>query len=95
VVQAPSPPIPALNTRPGLSLAGVAGSLGPLTDLAGTWIGKGFNLMPLPDFDSKPPSTGSKPSRLKLSSTTEILTAILNVLEVNWPHICVATLIKQ
>jgi hypothetical protein len=73
VVQAPSPPIPALNTRPGLSLADVAGSLGPLTDLAGTWIGKGFSLISLPDFDSKPPSTGPKPFRLKLNSTVEIL----------------------
>jgi hypothetical protein len=73
VVQAPSPPIPAVNTRPGLSLAGVAESLGPLTDLAGTWIGKGFNLISLPDFDSRPPSTGPKPFRLKLNSTVEIL----------------------
>ncbi len=73
MVQAPSPPIPALNTRPGLSLADVAGSLGPITDLAGTWIGKGFSLISLPDFDSKPPSTGPKPFRLKLNSTVEIL----------------------
>ena len=132
MVQAASPPIPALNTRPGLSLADVAGSLGPLTDLAGTWIGKGFNLISLPDFDSKPPSTGPKPFRLKLNSTVEILEVVpiggavpnrgstgqddikifglrylqrvsdavtsevmLNFLGVNWPHISVATLIKQ
>jgi hypothetical protein len=44
VVQSVSPPIPALNTRPGLALASVAESLGPLTDLAGTWIRKGINL---------------------------------------------------
>jgi hypothetical protein len=73
VVQAPSLPIPALNTRPGLALADVASSLGPLTDLAGTWIGSGFALVSLPDFDSRPPSTGPKPFRLKLSSTREIL----------------------
>jgi hypothetical protein len=62
VVQAASPPMLALNTRPGHALASVAASLGPLTDLAGTWIGKGIN----PNF-----------------------------LGVNWPHISVATLIKQ
>jgi hypothetical protein len=73
VAQVASPPIPALNTRPGLALTSVAESLGPLTDLAGTWIGKGFNLISLPDFDSRPPSTGPKPFRLKLNSTVEIL----------------------
>jgi hypothetical protein len=73
VVQAVSPPIPALNTRPGLALTSVAESLGPLTDLAGTWIGKGFTLISLPAFDSRPPSTGPKPFRLKLNSTVEML----------------------
>jgi hypothetical protein len=67
VVQAPSPPIPAPNNRPGLSLAGAAGGLGPLTDLAGTWIGEGFNLISLPGFETRPPSTGPKPFQLKLS----------------------------
>jgi hypothetical protein len=59
--------------RPGLTLTDTAGSLGPLADLAGTWIGNGFTLISLPDFDSTPPSTGSKPFRLKLNSTVEIL----------------------
>jgi len=73
VVRALSPPIPALSTRPGLSLAGVAESLGLLTDLAGTWIGKGFSVIPLPDCDPWPPSTRPEPFRLKLNSTVEIL----------------------
>jgi hypothetical protein len=73
LVQVASPPIPALNTRPGLALPSVAASLGPLTDLAGTWMGRGFSLVSLPDFDSTPPSTGPKPFRLKLNSTVETL----------------------
>ena len=75
--QPPAPPgqpkAPPLNTRPGLALTDVANSLGPLTDLAGTWIGTGFNLVSLPDFDPTPPSTGPKAFRLKLNSTVEIL----------------------
>jgi hypothetical protein len=41
--------------------------LGPLADLPGTWIGKGFNLISLPDF------TDGKPFRLKLNATIETL----------------------
>jgi hypothetical protein len=69
------PPIPGINIdfRPGLRLAGVVDSLGLLADLAGTWIGTGFNLISLPDFDSRPPSTGPAPFRLKLNATVEIL----------------------
>ncbi|MGB6164929.1 MAG: heme-binding protein [Pseudonocardiaceae bacterium] len=69
------PPIPGINFdfRRGLSLAGVTDSLGLLADLAGTWIGTGFNLISLPDFDSMPPSTGPAPFRLKLNATVEIL----------------------
>ena len=37
-----------------------ARDLGPLTELAGTWAGGGFNVISLPDFDSHPPSTGPK-----------------------------------
>jgi len=44
--------------------------LGPLKNLIGTWIGKGFNLISLPDFDNP---TGPQPFRVKLNSTTEIL----------------------
>jgi hypothetical protein len=44
--------------------------LGPLTELPGTWVGKGFNLIALPNFanDNKP-----LPFRLKLTDTRETL----------------------
>jgi hypothetical protein len=54
-------------------LAAVASELGPLADLAGTWVGGGFNLISLPDVDSKPPRTGPKDFRLKLNAIREIL----------------------
>jgi hypothetical protein len=67
-------PAPAqMNFRPGLALADLPDALGPLADLAGTWVGSGFNLISLPDFDSTPPSDGPKPFRLKLSATLETL----------------------
>lgn len=79
-MSAPTPPAPlpriprpAVNFRPGLSLASEAGNLGTLSDLAGTWIGNGFVLISLPAFDPKPPSDGPKPFRLKLNTTIEIL----------------------
>jgi hypothetical protein len=72
VIVSPAPDL-SINTRPGLPLALVAETLGPLTDLAGTWIGRGFNLISLPDFDPDPPSTGRKPFRVRLSSTVEVL----------------------
>jgi hypothetical protein len=46
--------------------------LGPLRELGGTWIGRGFNLISLPDFDNPPPA-GPQPFRLKLNATVEIL----------------------
>jgi hypothetical protein len=42
--------------------------LGPLAELPGTWIGKGFNLISLPDKHD------NKPFRLKLNATVENLT---------------------
>jgi hypothetical protein len=42
--------------------------LGPLTDLPGTWVGTGFNVMWLPIFG------GPATFRLKMNSTSEILT---------------------
>jgi len=63
----------ALNTRPGLPLAVLPQALGLLADLSGTWVGNGFNVISLPDFDSNPPSTGPLPFRLKLNSTFETL----------------------
>jgi hypothetical protein len=41
--------------------------LGPLADLPGTWMGKGFNLISLPDFHD------GKPFRLQLNTTAEVL----------------------
>jgi hypothetical protein len=66
-------PDPNYNSRPGLRLAKTADNLGPLADLAGTWVGTGFNLISLPDFSSTPPSTGPLPFRLKLNATLETL----------------------
>jgi len=42
--------------------------LGPLTELQGTWVGKGFNLIALPTFDKS-----VNKFRLKLNATTETL----------------------
>lgn len=69
---APQTPLP-FNIRPGYPLNVEASNLGPLADFAGTWVGTGFNLISLPDFDSKPPSTGPKAFRLKLNATREVL----------------------
>jgi hypothetical protein len=44
--------------------------LGPLRELAGTWVGRGFNLISLPDFDNP---QGPQPFRLKLNATRETL----------------------
>ena len=42
--------------------------LGPLAELPGTWVGKGFNLIELPDFHD------NKPFQVKLNATQETLT---------------------
>ncbi len=44
--------------------------LGPLRDLGGVWVGTGFNLISLPDFDNP---EGPQPFRVKLNSTHETL----------------------
>lgn len=62
-----------MHYRPGIPLSTTAKDLGPLSDLAGTWVGNGFVLISLPDFSSTPPSTGPEPFRLKLNRTIEIL----------------------
>jgi hypothetical protein len=54
-------------------LANFKADLGPLAELAGTWVGNGFNVMSLPDFDSRPPSNGPKAFRIKLNATNETL----------------------
>jgi len=63
----------SINTRPGFSLKSLPISLGLLSDLEGTWVGTGFSLVELPDFDSTFPSTGPAPFRLKLNRTIETL----------------------
>ena len=52
------------------SVSGVrAGNdLGDLVELPGVWAGNGFNLILLPDFDNKPPSTGPRDFRVKTSA---------------------------
>ena len=45
--------------------------LGPLADLPGTWVGKGFNLVALPD------KAANKIFRLKLNATSEFITFTL------------------
>jgi hypothetical protein len=68
----PSVPQP-VNTRPGHPLAALPRKLGLLADLTGTWVGTGFNVISLPDFDAAPPSTGPATFRLLLNSTIETL----------------------
>ncbi len=68
-----APTVQPINTRPGLTLAALPPALGLLADLAGTWVGTGFNVISLPDFDSHAPSTGPSAFRLKLNSTIETL----------------------
>ncbi|MEO6733634.1 MAG: heme-binding protein [Ferruginibacter sp.] len=49
------------------TILGEEPSLGALTELQGSWVGKGFNLIALPDFHNK------KPFRLMLNTTIETL----------------------
>ncbi len=51
----------------------VINDLGDLVELPGVWAGDGFNLILLPDFDNKPPSTGPRAFRVKASATRELL----------------------
>jgi len=64
-------PAPAGGQKPPIRASSPAEThlkhLGPLHNLGGTWVGSGFNLISLPDF------ADSKPFRLKLSSTREVL----------------------
>lgn len=55
--------------RPGLALRSASEKLGPLADLAGTWIGTGFNLIALPGYSHKPDAEFF----LMLNTTVEIL----------------------
>jgi hypothetical protein len=56
-----------LHFRASAPLAIHARHLGNLADLPGTWVGKGFNLISLPDFHD------GKPFRLQLNATVETL----------------------
>ena len=56
-----------LHFRASAPHARQAEKLGPLADLPGTWVGKGFNLISLPDFHD------GKPFRLQLNATVENL----------------------
>jgi hypothetical protein len=53
--------------RASAPAAAVIPQLGPLAELPGTWVGKGFNLISLPDKHE------NKPFRLKLNATMETL----------------------
>ncbi len=44
--------------------------LGPLRELGGTWVGRGFNVISLPDFDNL---AGPQPFRVKVDATIETL----------------------
>ncbi len=56
-----------LHFRASAPHATMAERLGPLANLPGTWVGKGFNLISLPDFHD------GKPFRLQLNATVENL----------------------
>ncbi|WP_035054184.1 heme-binding protein [Andreprevotia chitinilytica] len=59
--------------RSGLSVSEEAEQLGLLSGLTGRWVGKGFNLISLPDFDRNPPSTGPGLFRLLMNATLETI----------------------
>lgn len=68
----PSPPPPPPPPTPTPTPADLS-DYGFLSFLPGTWVGTGFNLIALPNFDSDLPSTGPSPFRLLLSNTKEKL----------------------
>ncbi len=59
--------------RAGQALSAQANTLGFLAPLAGNWTGTGFNMMFLPDFDNRLPSTGPKAFRILMNATRETL----------------------
>jgi hypothetical protein len=64
---APLVPRDKEDDRPGISLKSASEKLGPLADLAGTWIGSGFNLVSLPAHEQK------REFSLRLDTTVEVL----------------------
>jgi len=69
--QPPPPPTPTPTPTPSPA---PSNPLGLLQGLIGTWVGSGFTMISLPDFDSTPPSTGPQDFRLVLHNTVETLT---------------------
>jgi hypothetical protein len=57
--------------RASAPAAALHAELGPLTELPGTWVGQGFNLIALPNFAN---GNTPLPFRLKLTATREMLT---------------------
>jgi hypothetical protein len=66
------PNLPIFHNRAGAPQRDQASELGPLADLPGTWVGSGFNLVSLPNFDLDPPSSRHD-FRLLLNATRETL----------------------
>jgi len=64
------PPTPTPTPTPTVA---PSKPLGLLQGLIGTWVGSGFTMISLPDFDSTPPSTGPQNFRLALHNTVETL----------------------
>lgn len=62
-----------MRVRSGFTSRQLADALGPLAGLSGKWVGRGFNLISLPDFDKNAPSTGPQPFRALFNNTTETL----------------------
>ncbi|GHO92013.1 hypothetical protein KSF_020610 [Reticulibacter mediterranei] len=59
---------PPVQLRASAPFATLLAKLGPLAELPGTWMGRGFNLISLPDFQKQ------HSFRLKLNATQEALT---------------------
>lgn len=65
MTQVVTPPVRLRASAPSATLLA---KLGPLAELPGTWMGRGFNLISLPDFQNQ------HSFRLKLNATQEALT---------------------
>jgi hypothetical protein len=60
----------ATPRRASAPIARVLSQLGPLHELSGAWVGRGFNQVSLPDFDNP---TGAQAFRVKVNATHEII----------------------
>lgn len=61
------------RVRSGFTASQFLDALGPLSELPGKWVGRGFNLISLPDFDKNPPSTGPQQFRALFNVTNETM----------------------